>query len=95
MNEPTCRYASEETLGVITWWTVAANGKMAIVTLCNFPSPGMLHLPSMIYETEVTSFEITTASFGWYGYSGDSGGVTLLRLRRIGLRLLRILPSNP
>lgn len=94
-SEPTCRYASKETLGVITWWIVAVNGKMAMVTLCNFPSPGMLHLPSMMYETDVTSFAIITVSLGWYGYCGGSDGVTLRRTRRIGLRLLRILFSNP
>jgi len=88
-GEPTCRYASEETLGVTTWWIVPVNGKMAMVTLCSFPSPGMLHLPSMMYETDVTSFVIRTVSLGWYGYCGSSGGVALRRrLRRTGLRLL-------
>lgn len=81
---------------MITWWIVAVNGKMAMVTLCNFPSPGILHLPSMINETDVTSFIIATVSFGWYGYCGGSDGVVVLRRpRRIGLRLLRILLSNP
>lgn len=67
---------------MITWWIVAVNGKMAIVTLCNFPSPGMLHLPSMMNEIEVTSFEIMTVSFGWNGYCGGSDAVMLPRLRR-------------
>jgi hypothetical protein len=89
-NRPTCRYASNENLGVITWWIAAVNGKMAMVTLCNLPSPGMLHLPSMIYETDVTSFVITTVSLGWYGYRGGSAGVMTRRLRRRGLRLLTV-----
>ena len=84
-NEPTCRYASREILGVMTWCIVAVNGRIAKVTLCNFPSPGMVHLPSMMYETDVTSFAITTVSLGWYGYCGGSDELILPRLRRRGL----------
>lgn len=61
---------------------------MAIVTLCNFPSPGMLHLPSMINEMDVTSLEIMTVSLGWNGYCGGSDADMLPRLRRSGLLLL-------
>lgn len=89
-NRLTCKYASKETLGVITWRIVAENGKIAIVTLCNFPSPGMLHLPSMMNEMDVTSLVIMTASLGWNGYCGGSDAVMLPLLRRSGL-LLRII----
>jgi len=89
-GERTCRYASEETLGVTsTRWMVPVNGKMAMVTLCSFPLPGMLHLPSMMYETDATSFVIRTILLGWYGYCGSSGEVALrCRLWRTGLWLL-------
>ena len=76
---------------MITWWIVAVNGKIAIVTLCNFPSPGMLHLPSMINEMEVTSLEIMTVSLGWNGYCGGSDTLMLARLRR-STGLVMILP---
>jgi len=87
-GERTCRYALEEPLGVTARRMVPVNGKVAKVTLGSFPSPGRLLLPSVMYETNATSFVIRTVSLGWYGRCGSSGEVALRRrLWQTGLRL--------